>query len=68
VTIESRRGKLDVVTRLDNGLQPGNLFMAFCYHDAAADAAANLLTNEVLDPKGKIPEFKYCAVRLSRLQ
>jgi formate dehydrogenase major subunit len=34
--------------------------MPFAY----AEAAANLLTNAALDPVGKIPEFKYCAVRL----
>jgi formate dehydrogenase major subunit len=33
--------------------------MPFCY----AEAAANLLTNPALDPFGKIPEFKFCAVR-----
>ncbi|MGH6634772.1 MAG: hypothetical protein ACRED0_01085 [Gammaproteobacteria bacterium] len=27
------------------------------------EAAANLLTNEALDPYGKIPEFKYCVVK-----
>jgi len=36
--------------------------MAFCYHEAAA----NLLTNPALDPFGKIPGFKFCAVRISR--
>ena len=35
--------------------------MSFSYHEAAV----NLLTNEALDPFGKIPEFKFCAVRLS---
>jgi formate dehydrogenase major subunit len=29
------------------------------------EAAANVLTNPVVDPWGKIPEFKFCAVRLS---
>jgi formate dehydrogenase major subunit len=33
---------------------------------AFVEAAANLLTNPALDPFGKIPEFKYCAVRLQR--
>jgi formate dehydrogenase major subunit len=33
----------------------------FCYYEAAA----NLLTNPVLDPFGKIPEFKYCAVKVA---
>ena len=35
------------------------MFLPFCYHEAAA----NLLTNEALDPDGKIPEFKFCAVQ-----
>ena len=34
----------------------------------SAEAAANLLTNAVLDPFGKIPEFKYCAVAVQALQ
>lgn len=34
------------------------VFLALCY----AEAAANLLTNPALDPMGKIPEFKFCAV------
>jgi len=33
---------------------------SFSHHEAAA----NPLTNDALDPFGKIPEFKYCAVRL----
>ncbi len=37
------------------------MFIPFCYYEAAA----NLLTNPALDPFGKIPEFKYCAVRVN---
>jgi formate dehydrogenase major subunit len=61
VTLETRRGKVSARARADAGLARGTLFMPFCY----AEAAANLLTNPVLDPFGKIPEFKYCAARLS---
>jgi formate dehydrogenase major subunit len=60
VSLESRRGSLSARLRSDAGIQPGSVFMAFCYHEAAA----NLLTNEALDPFGKIPEFKFCAVRI----
>jgi len=60
LNIISRRGELSALVRRDAGIQPGSLFMAFCYNDAAA----NLLTNEALDPVAKIPEFKYCAVRV----
>jgi len=38
------------------------VFVPFCFYEAAA----NLLTNPALDPFGKIPEFKYCAVKLMR--
>ena len=61
ITLETRRGKVAARARADAGLARGTLFMPFCY----AEAAANLLTNPVLDPFGKIPEFKYCAARLS---
>jgi formate dehydrogenase major subunit len=30
------------------------------------EAAANILTNPQLDPIGKIPEYKYCAVKIGR--
>ena len=61
VTLRSRRGKITARARTDDGLQPGSIFVPFCY----VEAAANLLTVEELDPYGKIPEFKFCAVALS---
>jgi formate dehydrogenase major subunit len=61
VTLETRRGRVSARARADAGLARGTLFMPFCY----VEAAANLLTNPVLDPFGKIPEFKYCAARLA---
>jgi formate dehydrogenase major subunit len=60
LTLESRRGTLTASARADRGMQRGTLFMAFAYNEAAA----NLLTNDAIDPFGKIPEFKFCAVRL----
>jgi formate dehydrogenase major subunit len=60
--IESRRGSIQAPARAANGIQHGTVIMPFSFHEAAA----NLLTNEALDPYGKIPEFKYCAVRISR--
>ena len=58
VTVQSRRGEVALRARRDDGTPAGTVFMAFAYHEAAA----NLLTNAALDPVGKIPEFKYCAV------
>jgi formate dehydrogenase major subunit len=63
VRLRSRRGSLQVQLRQDDGTPDGTVFMPFAYREAAA----NLLTNPALDPVGKIPEFKYCAVALDRL-
>jgi formate dehydrogenase major subunit len=60
VTVESRRGTLSALARSDAGMPKGAVFIPFAF----VEAAANLLTNPALDPVGKIPEFKYCAVRV----
>ena len=62
LTIESRRGKISLYARADDGMPRGAVFVPFCYYEAAA----NKLTNPVLDPFGKIPEFKYCAIRATK--
>jgi formate dehydrogenase major subunit len=61
LTIESRRGAISLYARADDGMPRGVVFVPFCFYEAAA----NMLTNPVLDPFGKIPEFKYCAVKLT---
>jgi formate dehydrogenase major subunit len=61
INVASRRGSVTIMARADNGTPRGTVFIPFCYYEAAA----NLLTNPVLDPFGKIPEFKYCAVRVA---
>ena len=62
ITIASRRGQVSLYARADESSPPGAVFVPFCYYEAAI----NKLTNPVLDPYGKIPEFKYCAIRLVR--
>lgn len=61
IQLQSRRGEVTAFARADSGLQPGQVFLPFCYQEAAA----NLLTNEALDPDAKIPEFKFCAIRVA---
>ena len=61
VTIESRRGSVSLYARADESSPRGAVFVPFCYYEAAI----NKLTNAALDPFAKIPEFKYCAIRVS---
>jgi formate dehydrogenase major subunit len=61
ITIESRRGKVTLYARADDSSPRGAIFVPFCYYEAAI----NKLTNAALDPFGKIPEFKYCAIRVA---
>jgi formate dehydrogenase major subunit len=61
VTIASRRGEVSLYARADEGSPRGAVFVPFCYYEAAI----NRLTNAALDPVAKIPEVKYCAVRVS---
>ena len=61
VRVASRRGAIELFARADPGVPAATVFIPFAY----AEAAANLLTNPALDPFGKIPEFKYCAVRVT---
>ncbi|MCF3946986.1 formate dehydrogenase subunit alpha [Acidiphilium iwatense] len=62
ILLETRRGVVQTKVRADRDVPEGMVFMPFCY----AEAAANLLTNPALDPWGKIPEFKFCAARISK--
>jgi formate dehydrogenase major subunit len=61
VTLASRRGAVTLYARVDEGTPRGAVFVPFCYYEAAI----NRLTNAALDPVGKIPEFKYCAIRMA---
>lgn len=62
VNIESRRGKISAAVKVTTKAAPGTVFIPFHY----AEAAANKLTNAALDPVSGIPEYKVCAVKLSK--
>jgi formate dehydrogenase major subunit len=62
ITVASRRGSVSLYARVDEGTPRGAVFIPFAFYEAAA----NMLTNPKLDPFGKIPEFKYCAVKVSK--
>jgi formate dehydrogenase major subunit len=61
LTLESRRGSVALFARAEEGTPRGAVFVPFCYYEAAI----NKLTNAALDPFAKIPEFKYCAIRVT---
>ena len=61
IQVSTRRGNVELIARADRDVPEGMVFIPFCY----AEAAANLLTNPKLDPFGKIPEFKFCAAKIT---
>ncbi|WP_317057479.1 formate dehydrogenase subunit alpha [Roseovarius rhodophyticola] len=60
VRITTKRGSIEIMARADRAIAPDMVFVPFAY----VEAAANILTNPAVDPYGKIPEFKYSAVRV----
>jgi predicted molibdopterin-dependent oxidoreductase YjgC len=60
VRISSRRGTIKTKAMLTERVPPGQIFIPFHF----AEGAANVLTNNVLDPESGIPEFKVCAVKV----
>ncbi|MDD2922648.1 MAG: molybdopterin dinucleotide binding domain-containing protein, partial [Anaerolineales bacterium] len=60
VKVTSRRGEVVVRATVTEKTTVGVVFLPWHFHEAAA----NLLTNDALDPQAKIPEFKACAVQV----
>jgi formate dehydrogenase major subunit len=58
--VSSRRGTIELEVKVSHREARGNCFIPFHFREAAA----NLLTIDEIDPFGKIPEFKFCAVRI----
>lgn len=60
--VKSRRGEIVAKALISDKAHDGTIFIPFHW----AQAAANRLTNAVLDPISKIPEYKVCAVRIEK--
>ena len=60
VKLTTRRGNIALMARSDRAVSEDMVFVPFAY----VEAAANILTNSAIDPYGKIPEFKFSAVRV----
>jgi formate dehydrogenase major subunit len=61
--LTTKRGSIEIMARADRAVAPDMVFLPFAY----VEAAANILTNPALDPYGKIPEFKFSAVRVEKV-
>jgi formate dehydrogenase major subunit len=64
VQLTTRRGTVTVMARADRAVAEDMVFLPFAF----VEAAANILTNPALDPYGKIPEFKFSAVRVEKAE
>ncbi|MEP0963354.1 MAG: formate dehydrogenase subunit alpha [Roseobacter sp.] len=64
VRLTTKRGSILIMAREDRAVAPDMVFLPFAY----VEAAANILTNPAVDPYGKIPEFKFSAVRVENAQ
>lgn len=62
VRVVTRRGTVETVALVTERINEGQLFMSFHF----AEAAANRLTIDALDPVAKIPEYKVCAAKLEK--
>ena len=63
VRLSTRRGTIDIMARADRAIAEDMVFLPFAF----VEAAANILTNPALDPYGKIPEFKFAAVKVEKV-
>ncbi len=64
VRLTTKRGTITVMARADRAVSPDMVFLPFAF----VEAAANILTNPAIDPYGKIPEFKFSAVRIEKAE
>jgi formate dehydrogenase major subunit len=60
----TRRGEVEVTAKVTPDIKKGEMFMPFHF----AECAANILTNNALDPIAKIPEYKACAVKVEKIK
>jgi formate dehydrogenase major subunit/formate dehydrogenase alpha subunit len=60
VYVCTRRGEVKAKARVTDVVIKGVIFMPFHFEEGAA----NVLTNNALDPEAKIPEYKVCAARI----
>ncbi|MEO0266173.1 MAG: formate dehydrogenase subunit alpha [candidate division WOR-3 bacterium] len=63
VKVTSRRGSIEIKAVASDRVFPGLVFIPFHF----SEAAANILTNDALDPIAKIPEYKVCSCKIQKI-
>ena len=63
IQVASRRGDIKVKTSVSERPGKGVIFLPFHFKESPV----NVLTNSSLDPIAKIPEYKVCAVKISKI-
>ena len=68
VVVESRRGEVRVPAQLSDNIRRGTAFLPMHWGRVAGSDLnrANNLTNNLVDQISKEPDFKFCAIRVSR--
>ena len=64
VRVRTRRGEIELPARVVRTIRPDTIFVPYHW---PGRKSANLLTNRVLDPVSKIPEYKVCACVVERV-
>jgi formate dehydrogenase major subunit/formate dehydrogenase alpha subunit len=64
IRVRSKRGEVEIKARITRRVPEGTVFIPMHYREAAA----NVLTNDALDPVVKIPELKVCAVKIESVE
>ena len=63
VEVSTRRGKVNTLAKVTDGIEAGWIFMPFHF----CEGPANMLTIDELDPIAKIPEYKVCAAAVRKI-
>ncbi|MBY0441832.1 MAG: bifunctional nitrate reductase/sulfite reductase flavoprotein subunit alpha [Mycobacteriaceae bacterium] len=68
VEIASRRGRAVLPALVSDRVRPGNCFAPFHWNDAFGEyLSINAVTNDAIDPISQQPEYKACAVTLTKV-
>jgi formate dehydrogenase major subunit len=63
VSVSSRRGVIETAAHVTGDISKGMLYMSFHF----SEAPVNVLTNSARDPISQMPELKYCAANVRKV-